>query len=56
MNVPKRQMKLGLFLMAGGHHIAAWRHPAAQARAGVDLDHFIALAKQAERAALISCF
>jgi FMN-dependent oxidoreductase (nitrilotriacetate monooxygenase family) len=42
-------MKLGAFLMAGGHHIAAWRHPDAHARAGSDIDHFIALAQIAER-------
>ncbi|MEA3151586.1 MAG: hypothetical protein QOD56_2525 [Gammaproteobacteria bacterium] len=44
------RMKLGAFLMAGGHHIAAWRHPQAQHRAGVDIEHFIALAQMAERA------
>jgi FMN-dependent oxidoreductase (nitrilotriacetate monooxygenase family) len=43
------QMKLGAFLMAGGHHIAAWRHPDAHAQAGSDIDHFIQLAKIAER-------
>lgn len=45
----RRSMKLGAFLMAGGHHIAAWRHPDAHARAGSDIDHFIALAQIAER-------
>ncbi|PSH64922.1 nitrilotriacetate monooxygenase [Phyllobacterium brassicacearum] len=44
------QMKLGAFLMAGGHHIAAWRHPHAVANAGVDIDHFIALTRMAEAA------
>ena len=44
-----RKMRLGAFLMAGGHHIAAWRHPLAHARAGVDIDHFIELARIAER-------
>ncbi|WJH38743.1 LLM class flavin-dependent oxidoreductase (plasmid) [Aliirhizobium terrae] len=43
------QIKLGAFLMAGGHHIAAWRHPDAHARAGSDIDHFIQLARIAER-------
>jgi FMN-dependent oxidoreductase (nitrilotriacetate monooxygenase family) len=47
-DVPK--MKLGAFLMAGGHHIAAWRHPGAYAHAGVNVEHFIALAQMAERA------
>ncbi len=44
------QMKLGAFLMAGGHHIAAWRHPDAVADAGVDIDHFIGLTRIAEAA------
>lgn len=44
-----RKMRLGAFLMAGGHHIAAWRHPDAYAPAGVDIDHFITLAQIAER-------
>jgi FMN-dependent oxidoreductase (nitrilotriacetate monooxygenase family) len=43
------KMKLGAFLMAGGHHIAAWRHPGAYARAGVDIEHFIAMTQLAER-------
>jgi FMN-dependent oxidoreductase (nitrilotriacetate monooxygenase family) len=46
----KAQMKLGAFLMAGGHHIAAWRHPDAVAEAGVDVGHFIALTRMAEAA------
>ncbi|TNM61769.1 LLM class flavin-dependent oxidoreductase [Aliirhizobium smilacinae] len=45
----RSRMKLGAFLMAGGHHIAAWRHPDAYAQAGSDIDHFIALAQIAER-------
>lgn len=44
------QMKLGAFLMAGGHHIAAWRHPDAIANAGVNIDHFIELTRMAEAA------
>ncbi|MGN7774197.1 LLM class flavin-dependent oxidoreductase [Phyllobacterium sp. 22552] len=44
------QMKLGAFLMAGGHHIAAWRHPDAIANEGVNIDHFIELARMAEAA------
>src|SRR6202789_2267131 len=50
------KMKLGAFLMAGGHHIAAWRHPDAHARAGVDLEHFIALTQLAERAQMDMVF
>jgi len=43
------KMRLGAFLMAGGHHISAWRHPDAVAQAGVDIRHFIELAQTAER-------
>lgn len=45
-----RQMKLGAFLWATGHHIAAWRHPKAHATAGIDIDHYIQLARTAEAA------
>ncbi|RWC42647.1 MAG: LLM class flavin-dependent oxidoreductase [Mesorhizobium sp.] len=45
-----RQMKLGVFLWATGHHIAAWRHPKAHVTAGIDIDHYIQLARTAEAA------
>jgi alkanesulfonate monooxygenase SsuD/methylene tetrahydromethanopterin reductase-like flavin-dependent oxidoreductase (luciferase family) len=45
----KRQLKLGAFLMASGHHLAAWRHPRAWAGGGVDFEHFKRLAQTAER-------
>ncbi|TIO06748.1 LLM class flavin-dependent oxidoreductase [Mesorhizobium sp.] len=45
-----RQMKLGAFLWATGHHIAAWRHPQAHVTAGVDIDHYVHLARTAEAA------
>ena len=44
-----RQMKLGLFIRPGGHHIACWRHPRAQADAGVNFPHFVEMAQLAER-------
>jgi FMN-dependent oxidoreductase (nitrilotriacetate monooxygenase family) len=50
------KMRLGAFLMAGGHHIAAWRHPHAHATAGIDIDHFIDLAHIAERGKLDMIF
>jgi alkanesulfonate monooxygenase SsuD/methylene tetrahydromethanopterin reductase-like flavin-dependent oxidoreductase (luciferase family) len=50
MTTARGQMKLGAFLWATGHHIAAWRHPKAHVRAGVDIDHYIALARIAEEA------
>ena len=51
-----RQLKLGAFLPAAGHHVAAWRHPSAQADAGINLDHYIRLAKTAEAAKLDAIF
>ena len=44
-----RKMKLGLFIRPGGHHIACWRHPLAQADAGVNFPHFVEMAQTAER-------
>lgn len=44
-----RQLRLGAFLQATGHHVAAWLHPDAQADAGLNLGHYIALAQEAER-------
>src|SRR3954451_19019821 len=48
-NMATRQMKLGLFIRPCGHHIASWRHPKAQADAGVNFPHFVEMAKTAER-------
>ncbi|RJG41605.1 LLM class flavin-dependent oxidoreductase [Mesorhizobium sp. DCY119] len=50
MTAGRRQMKLGAFLWATGHHIAAWRHPKAHVTAGIDIDHYIQLARTAEAA------
>ncbi len=44
-----RQIKLGMFLRPAGHHLAAWRHPRAQADAGVNFRHFVEVAQTAER-------
>lgn len=49
MSDPQRQIRLGAFIMATGHHVAAWRHPDAEANAGHDIDHYRALAETAER-------
>ena len=45
----ERQLRLGAFIMATGHHVAAWRHPGSQADSGVNIDHYIEVAKTAER-------
>ena len=43
------QLKLGAFLANSGHHVAAWRHPLAQADASHDFEHFKRIAQIAER-------
>lgn len=49
MSTKKAQMKLGLFLPGTGHHVAAWRHPNAQADGGLNFAHYRKLAQTAER-------
>ena len=46
----KELMRMGAFFNPTGHHVASWRHPQAQADAGVNFRHNVALAKTAERA------
>ncbi|WP_044312463.1 LLM class flavin-dependent oxidoreductase [Pseudomonas syringae] len=50
MSTTARQMKLGAFLMATGHHVAAWRHPEVPADAGLDFKHYRHVARVAEAA------
>jgi N-acetyl-S-(2-succino)cysteine monooxygenase len=45
----KKQLKLGAFLPGPGHHVAAWRHPNAQADGGLNFQHYQRLAQTAER-------
>ena len=45
----QRKLRLGAFIMATGHHIAAWRHPGSQIDSGVNIDHYIEVARTAER-------
>lgn len=49
-------MSLNAFLMATGHHLAGWRHPAAQADGGLDFDHYRQLAHSAEAAGFDAIF
>jgi len=44
-----KQIKLGMFLRPAGHHVAAWRHPAADADAGFNIQRFVETAQLAER-------
>lgn len=46
----KPRMHLGMFFNHTGHHIASWRHPGADADAGVNLEHYVRLAQTAEAA------
>ncbi|MBX8537939.1 LLM class flavin-dependent oxidoreductase [Pseudomonas cichorii] len=56
MSESARQLKLGAFLMATGHHVAAWRHPDVPANAGLDIKHYKHLAKVAEEARFDALF
>ena len=49
MGTAKRQMRLGAFFNPTGHHVASWRHPDAQADAGINLRHYAEIARTAER-------
>jgi FMN-dependent oxidoreductase (nitrilotriacetate monooxygenase family) len=44
-----RQMRLGMFMRAPGHHLAAWRLPESPRSAGSSLAHNIEVAQLAER-------
>lgn len=52
----KRELNLGAFIPAAGHHVAAWRHPKAQADAGINFKHYVRLAQTAEKAKLDAIF
>jgi len=49
MSKDQRKLRLGAFIMATGHHIAAWRHPDSDADAGHSIEHYRGLAQTAER-------
>ncbi|MBD2329250.1 LLM class flavin-dependent oxidoreductase [Alkalinema sp. FACHB-956] len=44
-----RQLRLGAFIQATGHHVSAWRHPDAQIDAGLNFAHYKHIAQTAER-------
>lgn len=46
----KRMMKLGAFLPAPGHHIAAWRHPDSDPFGSLDFEYYLGIVKMAEEA------
>jgi len=46
----KGLMRLGAFFNPTGHHVASWRHPRAQADAGINFKHYVEMTQAAERA------
>ena len=44
-----RKLRLGAFIQATGHHIAAWRHPGSQADLGTNVDAYQDVARTAGR-------
>jgi len=52
----RREMKIGAFLLATGHHQAGWRAKDAAANGGADIAHYIALAQACEAAKLDMVF
>ena len=56
MSSAQRQMRLGAFFNPTGHHVASWRHPRAQADAGINFQHYVEIARTAERAKLDMVF
>ncbi len=45
-----KQMTLAAYFNPTGHHVASWRHPRAQRDANVSIEHYVEMAKAAERA------
>jgi FMN-dependent oxidoreductase (nitrilotriacetate monooxygenase family) len=52
----RKQLHLNAFLMQNGHHEAAWRHPGTDPRRAGTLQHYVDLARTAERGKLDSLF
>ena len=51
-----KQLHLNAFLMSVGHHEAAWRLPESDPYAHTDIDHYVRLARTAERGRFDSIF
>ena len=48
--MPERKMKLGLFMLPTGQHVAAWRLPEAKADMHIDAGYYAELAREIEAA------
>lgn len=44
----KKQMKLAAYLVGTGMHVASWKHPKANPKASIDVEHYKQLARVAE--------
>ncbi|WP_327141724.1 LLM class flavin-dependent oxidoreductase [Nocardia sp. NBC_01327] len=56
MSESPKQLHLNAFLMSTGHHEASWRLPESDPYANTKIDHYVNLAKIAERGKLDSIF
>ena len=56
MSQQKPQLHLNAFIMANGHHEAAWRHPDSRPGQALTLRHYAEIAQTAERGKLDSLF
>ncbi|MFF0814926.1 LLM class flavin-dependent oxidoreductase [Rhodococcus sp. NPDC003318] len=56
MSSDRRQLHLNAFLMPIGHHESAWRLPESDPNANLDINHYISLARTAERGKFDSVF
>ena len=50
------ELHLGLWLLTGGHHVAAWRHPASDPAELTSIEHYVRVAQIAERGKLDMVF
>ena len=53
---PLRELHLNAFIMSTGHHEAAWRHPEVEPTRALTLQHYVDIARTAERGRLDSVF
>ncbi|MGW4126171.1 LLM class flavin-dependent oxidoreductase [Nocardia sp. NPDC004711] len=54
--MPSKQLHLNAFLMSTGHHEASWRLPESDPHANTKIEHYVELARIAERGKLDSIF
>lgn len=45
-----KKMRLAAYFNPTGHHVASWRHPRAQRDAHQNIEHYVEIARTAERA------